>query len=167
MKTSILICVTGFILIFPKIESPKNYLHKEFNSENKTITYHSLETKNLVDKNNSINRTKAKSDQYVTFYKDEKYGNNHDSYIVGTRMECLPDPPRGVFNQVVGALFHPTTVFNDQISSIKVPNGLKVTCYIDCGFRGTPAARVFTQDCPNVGPEWNDKISSFIIEYNQ
>ena len=81
-------------------------------------------------------------------------------------MECLPDPPMGFFNKIVWALFHPTTVFNDQITSIKVPNGLKVTCYIDCGFQGTPPARVFVQDCPNVGPIWNDKISSFIIEYS-
>ena len=52
---------------------------------------------------------------------------------------------------------------NDQISSIKVPNGYTVTVFVDAKYSGS--RRVYTNDVSNVG-DFNDKISSIIITKN-
>jgi hypothetical protein len=55
-------------------------------------------------------------------------------------------------------------VGNDKISSMKVPNGLKVTVYADGGYRGD--SRTFYGDQYCFGSDWNDKISSIVVENN-
>ena len=162
MKTSILIALIGIVFLSPKVQDTMSTGAKLKNGSCK-INRLPLSTIDLAKFRSLKFFSKTMDDQYVTFYKDENYGGPSDSYIVGTRMECLPDPNPSV----LGVFFHTCNVYNDQITSIRVPTGLKVTCFIDCSFHGTPSARVFTEDCPNVGPDWNDKISSFIIDYNQ
>lgn len=49
-------------------------------------------------------------------------------------------------------------VGNDEISSIKVPSGYRITVYGDGGFSG--GQRSFTRDVNCFGNDWNDKISS-------
>jgi hypothetical protein len=49
-------------------------------------------------------------------------------------------------------------VGNDEISSIKVPSGFRITVYGDGGFSG--GQRSFTREVNCLGSDWNDKISS-------
>ena len=53
-------------------------------------------------------------------------------------------------------------IANDQISSLRVSDGYKVTIYDDEGFKGT--SKEFTSDALYVGNEMNDKTSSIKIE---
>ncbi|CCY70773.1 cellulase (Glycosyl hydrolase family 5) [Eubacterium sp. CAG:161] len=50
---------------------------------------------------------------------------------------------------------------NDQISSVKVPDGYRVILYNDAGFSG--GAKTLLQDASGLG-DFNDKTSSIIIE---
>ncbi|WP_302626060.1 RICIN domain-containing protein [uncultured Eubacterium sp.] len=54
---------------------------------------------------------------------------------------------------------------NDDLSSIKVPFGYKVTLYWDDNFSG--ASKVITSDTSYVGNDWNDKASSIKVERAQ
>ncbi|OZH52484.1 hypothetical protein AFK68_24100 [Hydrocoleum sp. CS-953] len=51
---------------------------------------------------------------------------------------------------------------NDQLSSLKVPKGIKVTLYEHEGFQGR--AKIFTNDTPWVGDDFNDITSSIKVE---
>lgn len=51
---------------------------------------------------------------------------------------------------------------NDSISSIKVPLGYKLTVYQDINFSG--GTNVYAGDAAYVGNDWNDQITSFVIE---
>jgi hypothetical protein len=51
---------------------------------------------------------------------------------------------------------------NDDLSSLKVPFGYKVTLYADDNFRGT--TRVITGDTNWIGNDFNDKTSSIKVE---
>lgn len=53
-------------------------------------------------------------------------------------------------------------VENDTISSLKVGPGLRVIAYGDAGFSGV--ARVFTGQVSFVGNDFNDRISSLVVE---
>ena len=53
-------------------------------------------------------------------------------------------------------------IVNDQISSLRVSDGYKVTIYDNQGFNGT--SKEFTSDASYVGDEMNDKTSSIKIE---
>jgi hypothetical protein len=53
-------------------------------------------------------------------------------------------------------------IHNDTISSVSVPEGMRVTLYTDTHFRGR--SKTFTQDTPYVGDDFNDKTSSVIVE---
>jgi hypothetical protein len=54
------------------------------------------------------------------------------------------------------------TIGNDQLSSLKVPNGLKVTLYEHAGFSGR--SKSFTSDTPFVGADFNDLTSSIRVD---
>lgn len=51
---------------------------------------------------------------------------------------------------------------NDDLSSIKVPWGYKVTLYADDNFSGS--TKVVTEDTSWIGSDWNDKVSSIKVE---
>ncbi len=55
-------------------------------------------------------------------------------------------------------------VGNDQISSIKIPNGLKVIAFQDNDFRGGSQTIKGDQNC--LTGDWNDHISSIRVERN-
>lgn len=55
--------------------------------------------------------------------------------------------------------------YNDDLSSIKVPWGYKVTLYADDNFSG--ASRVITADTSWIGNDWNDRVSSIRVEQAQ
>ena len=90
----------------------------------------------------------------VIFYQDANYGGDHMSFNVGDRIALVSNGQKRGSGCVI---------CNDDISSIKVPFGLKVTVYTDKNFNGF--SKVITSDCPYVGNGFNDKISSFTIEY--
>ncbi|MBO3458588.1 beta/gamma crystallin family protein [Aetokthonos hydrillicola Thurmond2011] len=53
-------------------------------------------------------------------------------------------------------------IHNDTISSLRVPDGMRVTLYSDTHFQGK--SKTFTQDTPYVGDDFNDITSSIIVE---
>lgn len=53
-------------------------------------------------------------------------------------------------------------ISNDTISSLRIPVGMKVTAFADTRFTGD--SRTYTEDIPWVGHDFNDKISSIIVE---
>lgn len=57
---------------------------------------------------------------------------------------------------------HQLTVGNDQISSVKVPEGLRVTLYEHANFRGNH--KILTSDTSYVGNDFNDKTSAILVE---
>lgn len=65
--------------------------------------------------------------------------------------------PIGRYDDAKGQLL----VGNDQISAVKVPEGLVVRGYEHAWFQG--AFIDFTQDTPAVPMDWNDRISSLIV----
>jgi len=54
------------------------------------------------------------------------------------------------------------TIGNDTLSSLRVPEGLRVTLYQQANFRG--ATRSFTSDTSWVGDDFNDKTSAVLVE---
>jgi hypothetical protein len=52
--------------------------------------------------------------------------------------------------------------FNDILSSMKIPQGFKVTIFADPGFRGTQ--QTYSSDTPFTGNPLNDKTSSISVE---
>ncbi|MFX1294958.1 MAG: beta/gamma crystallin-related protein [Promethearchaeota archaeon] len=51
---------------------------------------------------------------------------------------------------------------NDELTSLRVPPGYKVTLFIDDKFQGQ--SRVYYYNTPSVGRDFNDKTSSIIVE---
>lgn len=94
----------------------------------------------------------------VTLYVDENYSGK--SMVVGVGEHSCMDLGNGILNKwgITG-----DAVKNDQVTSLRISPGYKITVWWDCGFTGE--SRVFTSDCPNVGPHWNDQISSYKVEY--
>lgn len=54
------------------------------------------------------------------------------------------------------------TIGNDKLSSLRIPPGWKVTLYLDANFAGKN--KVLTADTPYVGDEFNDNVSSIVVE---
>jgi len=52
---------------------------------------------------------------------------------------------------------------NDQLSSLKVPPGFKVTLYEHANFEGRSIS--FTEDTPWVGDDFNDITSGIVVEF--
>jgi Peptidase inhibitor family I36 len=52
---------------------------------------------------------------------------------------------------------------NDQLSSLKVPPGFKVTLYEHANFEGQSIS--FTEDTPWVGDDFNDITSGIVVEF--
>ena len=84
--------------------------------------------------------------QKATFYLDSDYRGTKVSLGVG----------KYDYNEMVGK-----GIKNDALSSVKVPDGYRVTLYNDAGFGG--GAKVLLQDASSLG-NFNDKTSSIIIE---
>lgn len=73
-------------------------------------------------------------------------------YFAGSSGQLAPGRYRSE-NLVVG---------NDRISSLRVPNGFRVTVYQNNDFRG--ASRTFTGDQYCLDGQWNNQVSSIIVE---
>ncbi|MDL2123745.1 MAG: hypothetical protein LWX51_11825 [Deltaproteobacteria bacterium] len=86
-------------------------------------------------------------DLSATFYKDASYKGTNAAYSIGRY-----DKDRLSENHIG----------NDTISSIKVPSGLKVTVFKDEGFTGD--CKTYKLSTIDVGDDWNDKISSIVVE---
>jgi hypothetical protein len=80
----------------------------------------------------------------VTVYQDSNYGGASQTLFVG--------------KYDVNSL---GIIGNDQISSLKIPLGIRVTLYSDAGFSGN--MKTFTADTPYVGDDFNDLTSSIEI----
>lgn len=82
----------------------------------------------------------------VTVYSDMNYGG----YAVGL--------PLGEHDMASLAAYG---IINDDISSLKVPAGYKVTLYDDAGFGGE--SRTYTSDASFVGSDFNDRCTSIKV----
>ena len=85
----------------------------------------------------------------ATFYQDANYGGYGYSL------------PEGIYTL---SQLRAYGIQNDDISSLKVLPGFKVTAFYDDNFGGT--STVFTGDVSYVGNNWNDQISSLRIAPN-
>jgi chitinase len=86
----------------------------------------------------------------ATFYKDCSYGGTAVSLPAGsyTRAQMIA---KGIND--------------DDISSLKVQSGYKVTLYWDDNFTGTTLVKTGDDDCL-VDDGWNDKVTSLVISTN-
>ena len=82
----------------------------------------------------------------VTVYSDMNYGG----YAVGL--------PLGEHDMAALAAYG---IINDDISSLKVPSGYKVTLYDNSGFGGK--SRTYTSDASYVGDDFNDRCTSIKV----
>ncbi len=82
----------------------------------------------------------------ATFYLDADYKGTEVSFGVG----------KYDYSEMISK-----GIKNDSLSSVKVPDGYRVTLYSDAGFGGE--AKVLLQDTSSLG-NFNDKTSSIIIE---
>ncbi len=80
----------------------------------------------------------------ITIYKDASYG--------GSSLQLDP----GAYD--LGKL----SLGSDQISSLKIPKGLKVTLFENGNFSGR--SKIFMQDTPYVGDDFNDIASAIKVE---
>lgn len=83
----------------------------------------------------------------VTIYQDINYGGRQASLGVGS------------YNL---ASLQAKGFKNDDMTSLKVPFGYKVTIYQDDNFRGN--SKVITSDTSYIGNDWNDQMSSIKVE---
>jgi hypothetical protein len=83
----------------------------------------------------------------ATFYKDCNYGG----YAVGL--------PVGSYDL---SLLNSYGIANDDISSLTVQSGYKVTLYWDAGFAGSTLVKTASDACL-VADGWNDQVSSLVI----
>ena len=95
----------------------------------------------------SSNVNTTSGDVYI--YQDSNYGGRSASLGVGS------------YNL---ASLQAKGFKNDDLSSVKVPSGYKVTLYWDDNFSGS--TKVLTGDTSYVGSDWNDKASSIKVERN-
>ena len=86
----------------------------------------------------------------ATFYKDCSYGGYAVSLPVGTYTRA----------QMIA-----NGISDDDISSLKVQSGYKVTLYWDDNFTGTTLVKTGDDDCL-VDDGWNDKVTSIAISTN-
>ena len=99
--------------------------------------------KNETPTNN--NPSSASGEIYI--YRDRNYGGSSASLGIGD------------FNL---AALQAKGFNNDDLSSLKVPFGYKVTLYADDNFKGT--TKVITSDTSWIGDDFNDKTSSLKVE---
>jgi len=101
------------------------------------------------------------SSAQVTFYVDQNYGGPGMGYSAPTQdpCMCLTKRESGWLQQQFQCPGR--AVRNDEVTSIRVAPGWAVTCYWDCNYGGESIT--YTSDVANVGPHWNDQISSFKI----
>lgn len=99
--------------------------------------------------------------QQVTMYQHINFDGASKSFSPGTRISQLENwNPSPFWRGIIGC----GDICNDNISSIKVPQGLKVTVWEHKDFTGR--SMVFTSDISNLVPSgWNDIITSFVVEW--
>lgn len=102
-------------------------------------------TENQGSTGNQTNVNTASGDIYI--YQDINYGGRFAALGVGS------------YNL---ASLQAKGFKNDDLSSLKVPFGYKVTLYNDDNFQG--ATKVVTEDTSWIGTDWNDKTSSIKVE---
>lgn len=120
---------------YVKDTSSYTYTHNGSNSSNNSS--------NNTNSSNNVNTSSG--DIYI--YQDSNYGGRSASLGLG--------------NYTLSSL-QAKGFYNDDLSSIKVPWGYKVTLYWDDNFSG--ATKVITGDTSYIGNDWNDKVSSIKVE---
>ncbi len=83
----------------------------------------------------------------VTMYTDSDFGGSAVTFGIGEYN----------MNEMQSA-----GISNDAISSIKVPLGYKLTVFKDIDFGGDN--KVYSADVSYMGNDWNDQITSFVVE---
>lgn len=103
----------------------------------------------------------SKSSSYSYRHKDNAYHNS--SYENPDMVTVYRDSDFRGSSQWLSAGYHNANsmgVGNNQISSIRIPNGWSVTVYVDSDYRGR--SKTFTQNVSQLH-DFNDEISSILI----
>ncbi len=94
----------------------------------------------------------------VTVYEDANFqGRNFTFDIIS---KSAPNARFGIFPLKIDT--NDLGINNDSLSSLKV-NKCKVTLFESAGFQGR--SKVLTEDASHLEDEFNDNISSLIVEY--
>lgn len=94
------------------------------------------------------------SSEMVEIFSNPHFNQNASPDVTPRMKRLAPGP----YDEVLGEL----GVGNDQISSIKVPDGMLVRAYEHAWFQG--ASIDFTADISELATDWNDRISSLIVQ---
>ena len=125
------------------ITSDTSYIGNEWNDQMSSIKVEKARTGSSGNNNGNVNT--ASGD--VSIYPDINYGGRQASLGVGS------------YNL---ASLQAKGFKNDDMTSLKVPFGYKVTIYWDDNFGGK--SKVITSDTSYIGNEWNDQMSSIKVE---
>jgi len=117
--------------------------------------------------------TLAKTGPTVELFKDENYSNgdaNCNGFVfhMGEGLSGMSMVPRanhsawGWIGENILGLNNGDCVRNDEVTSIRIDPGLKITVWENANYSGR--STVFTKSIANVGPVWNDIISSFRVD---
>lgn len=117
------------------------YQHDNF--QGTTRLYTGATNRLTVDMNDQISSLVIEP-VYVMLFKDASYAGPSQAFALG-RYDAAA-----------------LKIGNDQASSVLVPPGYKVTLYKDAGFKG--ATKVLTADTGYVGADFNDVVSSLVVE---
>ena len=96
-------------------------------------------------------------------YNNNNNNNNNYSQVV-LYSDCSFAGTSQVFNSGSFNVYQLGAIGNDQLSSIKIPNGWTVTLYEEKNYRGR--SKVYYSDISCLPGDWNDKVSSLRVQRN-
>ena len=160
------------------------YQDGNFSGASQALTEGTYDINTLVIGNDQLSSLKVPSGMAVTLYEHGGFagrtktftqdtpwvGDDFNDITSGIKVEktkviIYQDSNYNGASQVLteGSYDYPSlTIGNDQLSSLRVPPGMKVTLYEHGAFNGR--TKVFTQDTPWVGDDFNDITSGVKVE---
>jgi hypothetical protein len=111
----------------------------------------------IIDKPNVLSSNSLKKSG-VKIFSEKNYNGNVATINVGTSLPCM-DADNPSFDEKSEDIV--SKVGNDQISSILVPKGLKITVWEHCPYEGK--SKVFTSNTKDL-EDYDDIISSIKVE---
>lgn len=111
----------------------------------------------IINKPNALSKNLLKKAE-IKIFSEKNYDGEVATIKVGASLTCMDSQ-----NPDFEAKDYPIVkkVGNDEISSVQIPRGLKLTVWEHCPFEGN--SKVFTSDTKDL-EDWDDIISSLKVE---
>lgn len=156
--------------------------HINFEGKSKELSEGNYDMNELGIGNDQLSSFKVPQGFRVTLYEHEKFQGKCKSFVADcSSVNTFNDITSSIKVELIASIFKDAnyggerrylsvgdydvariTLGNDQVSSLKVPEGLKVTLYEHEKFGGR--SKSFTSDTPFVGDDFNDLTSSIKVE---